>query len=125
MFHKIKRVNNLIHIFHKALFTEDFFRSLWSIRCCDSFTTFTTVSLVEFSRISELHEFPISLSWMRRRKWYTVFDMKCELKTDNLKWLASDRATKHRPQSVVDIFLCCLFSYNSLIILRDMKRFLV
>ena len=115
--------HNLINILHITGFTENFLRPIRSIRCSDFFTTFTTVSLVELSWISELHQFSISLSWMYRRKWYGVFDMKSELWSDNLKWFTTDRTTENNFENVINILLCYFWTNNFLIVLRDMKRF--
>lgn len=104
-------------MFHITRFAENFFRSLWCVRCRHFFATFTTVSLVEFSCISELHKFSISLSWMCRRKWYAIFYMKCEFWTNNLKWFVSDRTTKHSMENMVNIFFGFFSRNYSFIIL--------
>ena len=82
-------------MFHITRFAENLFASLRRITRGHLVPTFATASLVESSCISELHEFPISLSWMSFWKRNTDFYVKCQFWSNNLKWFTCDRAAKH------------------------------
>lgn len=92
-------------MFHVAFFAENFFWSLWSIAGCYLFTTFITVSLEEFTRITKCHQFLVSHTRMNHRKWDAILDMKCELLPDDLKGFLRNRATKNTLENMVDIIL--------------------
>lgn len=117
--------NMLIDKFPIALFTDDFFWSVWSIRRNHYFLTLRADSLMEFSRISQRHTFLMTLVRMLCWEREIVLDVKCELLFYYFKRFFGYFTLEDSREELIDIFLSWLVSDIFFIILIDRERSVV
>lgn len=115
----------LINKFSIALFTNNLLGSVRRIGGYNLFLAFSTSPLIQFSRISQIHSFFVSLVWMFGRNWDSVLNIEYELLFDDFKWLFSYFALDNSGEYLVDIFGSGFIAHSSLIILHNWQGSIV
>lgn len=112
-----------MYYFSVAAFTKDFLRTIFSIGTYNVCTTFSTLPLVKFMRISMAHPIPVALVRMTSWNREMILDIKYEFLFDDFKWFFDYFTFDNTSEERIDIFLSYFVSNYFFIVLFDGKRF--
>ncbi len=101
----IKVIEELMNYFSVTSLAQDFLRAVFRIGTHNCRTTFITIPLMQFVRISMTHTLFVSLVWMSRRDREVILDIKDEFLFDNLERSLCYLTFDNTSEECIDIFL--------------------